>query len=169
MDYTELYKILFIVTLAVAVIIIIIIGLLLRRNFLKTKRAVQLREESKDLNRKLLMVIRAAKMSTWDINIMDRTIDFNFENFTPLQDTGHYTTTIDRYYAALHPDDLEKIQKSYIKILNGEKEFFQENYRVKFPGTSEYRHIESFAIISQKDEAGMPVTLVGASQLVEDD
>lgn len=165
MESLLLYKSLFFVTLAAAAVAIVAVCLISRRNSKRIKLSLNAKNESSELNEKLLLVIKAAKMSTWDINVMDRTIDFNFENFTPLRDKGHYTTTIDRYYAALHPDDLAKIQQMYIEILNGEKEYFHEEYRVKLPGSSDYRWIESFAVIAKRDEAGVPVSLVGASVL----
>lgn len=165
MDSLLLYKSLFFATLAIAVLAIALVCLVLYAKSKGIKKSNCIQKKSKDLNEKLLLVIKAAKMSTWDINVMERTIDFNFENFTPLQDKGHYTTTIDRYYAALHPDDLKKIQQSYIEILNGKKEYFQEKYRVVFPGQKDFTWIESFAVIEKRDDAGIPVSLVGASIL----
>ncbi len=80
---------------------------------------------------------------------------------------GEIRPQLSSWQSLLHPEDVPGIQKEVIDLLEGKKDCFECEYRFR-NRTSDWKWLYSRAIISQRDENGLPTRLIGTHQDIND-
>ena len=124
------------------------------------------------LNRKYDLVLNATGLIpwTWDLRkhaveysityVQDKASGENFDQKVISEENG---------YLRVHPDDRERIRKSYDDLLEGRVAVVKEEYRACFSIEDPvYFWFESFVIVGERDEAGRPAMFVGGSLIIND-
>lgn len=76
---------------------------------------------------------------------------------------GELPGDIKKWAEMLHPDDKSNALKQLVSIIKEKKETYQSEYRLR-QKDGNYRWIRSRAIVTEKDENGVPVKMVGTHQ-----
>ncbi|SMC85694.1 PAS domain S-box-containing protein [Desulfocicer vacuolatum DSM 3385] len=76
---------------------------------------------------------------------------------------GELPGDIKKWAQMLHPDDKSQALKRLVNIIKEKKETYQSEYRLR-QKDGNYRWIRSRAIVTEKDENGVPVKMVGTHQ-----
>ena len=129
------------------------------------------RREVEKLTRKYQMVIQAAKLSTWTLDISSDTIHHETGNqLNPGGSPSAITTSVHaEAIRNIHPSHREKMDRALQDIISGKTTLYHEQYLWKQPDSNRYYWVESFALPSKYDpETGLPVQLVGASMNIDE-
>ena len=71
--------------------------------------------------------------------------------------------TEEEYYDRIFPADKEKVKAAMQKLIDGQSDTAKVEYQT-FYDTDKWTWIESYGVVSRRDETGKPVVLVGAFQ-----
>ena len=115
-------------------------------------------------------VLGTMKLSIWHLDV--KTGKLTFEQDYRDKDNKYFTNAdgmkIDDSVVLLDPRDSERIGKSMEDLCSGRKSSYHEIYRVKVPYGHTVYWEESYATVSQRDVDGLPVTIVGTTQRIDD-
>lgn len=120
--------------------------------------------ETEELNQKYRLVLRANHTTVWKWDLRKKDIECECENCLKAGNSlcHHYVITEDTFYSRIHPDDQEKIRKTYKNLIDGNITMFREEFRYKFMCLSpDYNWVESFAIVGESNDVNHVQTLVG--------
>lgn len=115
------------------------------------------------------MVLKAMKLCTWHIDTTTRMITFDddfrdkLDSYTPVEGT-----TVDEFVKQMADWDREKVNIALEDICSGRVEEYNQTYQVKNPHGNNIYWSHSFGVVSERDEQGLPTTIVGASMRIDD-
>ena len=126
---------------------------------IKKKEELQLRKEAQ-----LEYALSATVDGLWDWDIPDDR-GFLSPRYSEIYgyEEGELPGDIKQWAEMLHPDDKSHALKRLVSIIKEKKESYQSEYRLR-QKDGNYRWIRSRAIVTEKNENGIPVKMVGTHQ-----
>lgn len=119
---------------------------------------------TESLNRKYRLVLKSSETTAWewDINKKELYCEREFLPDNSAHSNNRYTVPESDFYARIHPDDVWKVKKIYDCLTSGNCKIHHEEIRIKLSYAPQvYNWVEYYAITGEKDENGVPLTLVG--------
>lgn len=154
--------------------ILLMIGLvfslvLQRRTGLKLKDELAELDRLKEGNVEYEFVVKAMKLSTWNINPKHRTITMD-NDFREGQD--NYLPPPESHVALLSEmidkSDVQRVMTALDDICTGRSNFYHQQYRVRSGNSGMMFWEESFAIIADRDAEGNPTKIVGTTMRIDE-
>lgn len=114
------------------------------------------------------MVLKSMHLSAWRIDARKREITYesdyrdSVDSYTPLPGES-----IENFVSHLVPADAERMYKVMNDICQGNIDEYNMQYQVLVPNSDKTYWSESYAMVSERDSNGMPVTIVGASMRID--
>ena len=142
------------------------IGFMSIENDITRRQQAQLDQE--ELLQRLTLATDSAQIAIWEIDIATNHIiwdDKMFEMYGYENDPAFPPYKI--WKRAVHPDDLEMMQKVIGQLIDGKREIDSAVYRITTPN-GRVRHIESHAIV-KKSTSGKILRLIGTNRNITDD
>lgn len=114
-------------------------------------------------------VLGTMKLSIWHLDV--KTGQLTFEQ--DFRDKDKYSTNVDgmvigESVTLLDSRDADRVGQSMADLCSGRKATYHEIYRVTVPYAHAVYWEESYATVSQRDVDGLPVTIVGTTQRIDD-
>lgn len=129
----------------------------------------------RSVNQKLSMSLDVANVTPWKWDLVNGTIlcDVNKAidvSYSGLFNENQMDVPSSEYFAKIHKDDREKVQKAYQALIDGQVDKIKEEYRVYNPdkGMHGFEWVEARAAVDRRDEYGNPLSLIGSSLLISD-
>lgn len=125
-------------------------------------------------NHKLAMALDVANIVPWKWDLSNHTIlcDINrpIELSVGLEDLDEQLMSVpaSQYFSKMHKDDRNRVRKAYSDLIEGKCTKVKEEYRVINHTNQGYRMewVEAQAAVENRDENGIPITLVGSSLVI---
>lgn len=121
-------------------------------------------EMTEALNKRYRLVLQANHTIVWTWDLRAKTIDCESDHYCEDCKRGckEYRITEEMFYDRIHPDFQQKMRDIYLRLMNGDIHMLQEEFRYKLVSApDEYTWVENFAIVSETDEEGHALVLVG--------
>ena len=155
----------------VGVLVIVATALLLwwqRREYRRLKHGLKLLDGLNKRNVEFEMVLKTMKLSTWKIDVENRTLtlasDFReSSNYAPSSETD-----ISDLYQHVLPKDAARVREVMEQILSGEKEELYIEYQMMTPGEDVPYWSETYAMVGKHDAEGRPVEIIGISRRIDE-
>ena len=155
----------------VGVFVIAVTALLLwwqRREHRRLKRELTLMDGLNKRNVEFEMVLKTMKLSTWKIDVTDRTMtlvsDFRESNsYAPSPETN-----ISDLYQHLLPKDATRVQETMEQMLSGEQEESYMEYQMMTPGEDVPYWGETYAMVGKRNAEGKPLEIIGISRRIDE-
>ena len=115
------------------------------------------------------LVLEVLKLCTWHIDVAGRTITYDTDYrgrsdcFMPAPGTS-----LDDLVAVMAKEDQARIRQALDDICAGRIEDYHEISRVRIAHSDKYYWTESYATVSARDTDGLPKTIVGTSQCIDE-
>ena len=142
------------------------IGFMSIENDITRRQQAQLDQE--ELLQRLTLATDSAQIAIWEIDIATNHIiwdDKMFEMYGYENDPAFPPFKI--WKRAVHPDDLEMMQKVIGQLIDGKREIDSAVYKITTPN-GRVKHIESHAIV-KKSPSGKILRLIGTNRNITDD
>ncbi len=167
-SFYEKYKVHII---SISIILFLIIIIIITFLIVKVRKSEIINSHAKtvnDLNNRLSLIINAGNMETWSYDIEKKMIFFDtkqiggyhFENKSDMH-------TLEEHVKLIHPDDLEVVTNIYNRIIDKKISKFISEYRLYSSDKKMYHWMESFAILKTDEISGRPISIVGASRVID--
>lgn len=148
----------------------LIVSLILqRRTGLKLKEELTELDRLKEGNVEYEFVVKAMKLSTWNINPKLRTITMD-NDYREGQD--NYIPSPESHVALLcemiDKSDVQRVMTALDDICTGRSNFYHQQYRVRSGNSGLMFWEESFAIIADRDAEGNPTKIVGTTMRIDE-
>jgi signal transduction histidine kinase len=115
-------------------------------------------------------VLGTMKLSIWHLDV--KTGKLTFEQDFRDKDNKYFTNAdgmeVDNSVTLLDPRDSERVGQSMADLCSGKKSSYHEVYRVTVPYAQTVYWEESYATVAQRDVDGLPVTIIGTTQRIDD-
>ena len=115
-------------------------------------------------------VLGTMKLSIWHLDV--KTGKLTFEQDFRDKDNKYFTNVdgmeVDNSVTLLDPRDSERVGQSMADLCSGKKSSYHEVYRVTVPYAQTVYWEESYATVAQRDVDGLPVTIIGTTQRIDD-
>lgn len=124
-----------------------------------------IRKELTAMNERYKFVTRATSDTIWDRNLLDKALYWG-ENYTKnlgYKDQKNPEKNYLTWFNCLHPEDRERVDKSYKRALKGSSSKWNSEYRYRHYKDDTYRYIYDRGFII-RDKEGNAVRMVGAMQ-----
>ena len=114
------------------------------------------------------LIIQAMKLATWrvDLNTMEIIFDNDYR-----EEQGLFTPNpgmrMMQVYEMIHPDDREKVKSAITDLANGKADMVSEQFRM-MQANDKYYWEETYCTVSERDDEGRPIEIVGTSMCIED-
>ncbi len=139
---------------------------------LNTLRDITARRKSEEKIRKreeqMSLALKAADFGLWDWHIPTGKLGMGKR---PVGEIGYVDGDIDPYvdswYNKLHPDDAKAVADAYNNYISGHNRLFTKEYRI-LSKSNEYRWVQVYGKIIEKDSDGNPVRFVGIYRDIND-
>ncbi len=158
-DYSLLWK-----TLAVVLLIIIIILIWNRRLSAEINRRIEVQRQLHDEHQRLELSLHGGDLGAWDWDLLSGMIQVNELWLIML---GYPADKLDFEYkfweGLLHPDDLTDTLEKINRVLTGEKDFYDAEFRLK-GANGEYQWIRSRGQIVAFNSSREPIRMAGVQQ-----
>lgn len=132
-----------------------------------------MQQEVRSTNRKLAMALDVASIVPWKWDLKAHTMLCDINRPIELSDNGEineksYSVPESQYFSKIYKEDQERIKQAYENLISGKVEKVKEEYRVITHAEGRYRldWVEAQAAVENRDENGVPVTLVGSSLII---
>jgi len=110
---------------------------------------------------RLRMAVEAANLGLFDISIKEQIFEINNTYSDQLKsDITSGKNSAEFWQALIHPDDLEKVYQTYYQYINGEKNIFNCELRLK-SSNDEWKWFHTLGRITTRDNSGNPLRMVG--------
>ena len=115
------------------------------------------------------LVLKAMKLATWrlDVEMMTITFDSDFRTRTDVL-SPPLACPFDIIMQSVNVNDLERVRESLLALCKGAKTEYHEQYRVKAPHVDNEYWSESYATVSEHDDNGNPLVIVGTSSCIDE-
>lgn len=124
------------------------------------------------LNRKYDLVLNATGLIPWTWDLQKHTVEYSITYVLDKASGESFDQKViseEDSHLRVHPDDRERIRKSYDDLLEGRITVMKEEYKACFSTEDPvYSWFESFVIVGERDESGRPTMLVGGSLIIDD-
>jgi len=112
---------------------------------------------------RLQLAVKAGKAGTWDLELLTGKVDWDDEMLALYgRNAGNVAQGVERWFAAMHPDDLAPITAIYEAALQGEKSSFDTEFRIYRGDDGSLRFIRAMGVVL-RDESGRPVRMTGVN------
>lgn len=122
------------------------------------------------MNRHYMFVMQAIGLIswTWDLTKNEITCDRNY--FTPKSEaaTGIVVEKGESYFSQIIPEHRDRMWQAFENLKNDTVSPLNEEYQIIYEGDDTPSWAETFAIVSERDEQGKPIVLVGATRLIDE-
>lgn len=129
----------------------------------------QKRKQLERLNKKYEFVLRATHLIPWEWDIQTQKIYVNM-GYAEREDLQQYKDRVidgNICYNMVHPEDRERIKRITEQLLDGKTEAILSEYRIVLPCADEPIWVETYAIVMEWDERGLPKIVTGAMHEIE--
>ena len=126
------------------------------------------RRNLKLLNKKYELVLKAIRLIPWTWDLETQILSSDTEYLNPKDHILQKLITVHSnvFYEAIEPSQRERVKTSFQKLIDGKIASLKEEYQITYsPGKKVW--LETYAIVSKRNEHGAPVLLVGAFQQIE--
>ena len=115
------------------------------------------------------LVLKAMKLATWrlDVAAMTLTYDSDFRARTDVL-LPPPACPFDVMMQSVNANDVERVRNGLLDLCNGKSVEYHEQYRVKAPHVDKEYWSESYATVSETDDTGKPLVIVGTSSCIDD-
>lgn len=122
------------------------------------------------MNRQYMFVMQAIGLISWTWDLNKNEIICNRNYFTPKSSasTGIVVEIGESYFSQIIPEHRERMRKAFANLKNETASPLNEEYQIIYEGDDTPSWAETFAIVSERDEKGNPVMLVGATRLIDE-
>lgn len=127
------------------------------------------KKELEILNQQYDLILRAIGAMPWTWNVKtgilqcDRTYVSEKYGITK----SLIGKTEQEHYDQIAPEHRERIRAAFHKLYTGEVRLVNEEYPVYYTEYNSYLWVESFVVVSQRDDSGTPVMYVGATTVID--
>lgn len=130
-------------------------------------------EELAVKNKELSMAMSVAKLIPWECDLQEKTFfcdygDYHYEDAFAPDDQGRYTVKVDEYINRIHPDYRGQAIQMIQELLDGERDEFQETYRIHWFNDRDYEWVQVQSCIFNRDADGQPQRIIGSAQCVSE-
>lgn len=128
------------------------------------------RKQIETMNRQYQFVMQAIGLISWTWDLTKNEITCNRTYLTPKSnaETGIVVEKSESFYLQIIPEHRERIRQSFYNLQNDIISNLGEEYQIVFEKDETTSWAETFAIVSERDESGKPVKLVGATRLIDE-
>lgn len=115
------------------------------------------------------LVLKAMKLCTWRIDVPTRTITYEsdfrdkVDNYTPAPGTP-----IDEVGKMYTEEYRHRVMSAMNDLIEGKVEEYHEQFKVKIPFSDRFYWSEGFATVSECDDQGKPLVIVGTTMRIDD-
>ncbi|MCI2082755.1 MAG: response regulator [Bacteroidales bacterium] len=124
------------------------------------------------LNMEYTLVQKALHLATWNWNIKTDIMKVDYVNFYQDQKTGPEnrvsSISMSQYVGNIVEEDQSKLNDAIRDMKNGTIDTITREYRCKSLISNRIVWLESYAIVSERDDTGVPVNIVGVSRDISD-
>ena len=115
------------------------------------------------------LVLKAMTLDTWrlDVAAMTLTYDSDFRARTDVF-LPPPACPFDVMMQSVNANDVERVRNGLLDLCNGKSVEYHEQYRVKAPHVDKEYWSESYATVSETDDTGKPLVIVGTSSCIDD-
>ena len=128
------------------------------------------RRQIEVMNRHYMFVMQAIGLISWTWNLERNEITCDRSYFTPKSEaaTGIVVEEGESYFLQIVPEHRERMQQAFENLRNDTVSPLNEEYQIIYEGDDTPSWAETFAIVSERDEQGKPLVLVGATRLIDE-
>lgn len=115
------------------------------------------------------LVLKAMKLATWRLDVESMTITYD-SDFRARIDvlSPPLACPFDIVMQSVNVNDVERVRESLLALCKGAKTEYHEQYRVKAPHVDNEYWSESYATVSEHDDNGNPLVIVGTSSCIDE-
>ena len=115
------------------------------------------------------LVLKAMKLATWRLDVGAMTISFD-SDFRASADvlSPPLACPFDIIMQSVNVNDVERVRNALLALCKGTKTEYHEQYRVKAPHIDNEYWSESYATVSEHDDNGNPLVIVGTSSCIDE-
>lgn len=138
-----------------------------RRQYNQLHKELEALDAMGKRNIKYDMVLKTMKLATWKINVASQevTFDSDYREFPDYINSKEMSAQ--DFYKRIAPEDRDRIHQSMVDLYEGRRDEYSARYRVCPFGLDHYIWEESFCMVSERNEAGEPMAIVGTSMCIE--
>lgn len=128
------------------------------------------RKQIESMNRQYQFVMEAIGLISWTWDLSKNEITCNRNYFVPKSGAtmGIVIEKGESYYSQIVPEHREQIRQAFYNLQNDITSPLDEEYQIIYEGDDIPSWAETFAIVSERDENGIPLMLVGATRLIDE-
>ncbi|MBD3591976.1 ATP-binding protein [Bacteroides sp. GM023] len=128
------------------------------------------RRQIEQMNRQYMFVMQAIGLISWTWDLSKNEITCNRNYFTPKSnaETGIVVEKGESYFAQIIPEHRERMRQAFDNLKSETASPLNEEYQIIYEGDDTASWAETFAIVSERDENGTPLMLVGATRLIDE-
>lgn len=115
------------------------------------------------------LVLKAMKLATWrlDVASMSFTYDSDFRARTDVL-VPPPACPFEVMMQTVNANDVDRVREGLLALCNGTSTEYHEQYRVKAPHVDKEYWADSYATVSEMDDNGKPLVIVGTSSCIDD-
>ena len=115
------------------------------------------------------LVLKAMKLATWrlDVASMSFTYDSDFRARTDVL-VPPPACPFEVMMQTVNANDVDRVREGLLALCNGASTEYHEQYRVKAPHVDKEYWADSYATVSEMDDNGKPLVIVGTSSCIDD-
>ena len=154
----------------VGFVAIVVAGLLLwlqRHDHARLKAEVDMLDSLSKHNIEFDMVPKTMKLATWKIDVASLTVTFDSDYREYSTYAGSGKMSVKEFSMRIAPEDREFIHQCMRDMYEGRRDEYTVQYRYNPVGVDGYVWEESFCMVSQRNEGGEPLTIVGTSMCID--
>lgn len=128
------------------------------------------RKQIESMNRQYQFVMKAIGLISWTWDLTKDEITCDRTYFTPKSDAamGIVIEKGESYFSQIIPEHRERMRQAFLHLRNDNSTPLNEEYLIIYEGDDTPSWSETFAIVSERDENGKPLTLVGATRQIDE-
>lgn len=138
-----------------------------------TTELIHTRQSLKTINHKLSMALGIASITPWKWIWGEDKIWFDgngvveYSGKFEVKDGAFGVPVLD-VLKGIHRDDVKRVKQAFIDLKEGKIKKVNEELRVIIDFNTDYDWLEVWATVDETDEAGLPLTLIGAALIITD-
>lgn len=148
-------------------VLLIIFAFTQRRTGKVLKKELDELDKVRQNNIEYEFILKAMKIAVWHMDPKRRVVTYDAD-FRDGKDSfmSSPDTPVDVMWELLDSSDCQHVMSALEDIYEGRSDFYHQIYRVKIGSVMYWE--ESYAIVSARDEDGMPTKIVGTSMRIDD-
>lgn len=128
------------------------------------------RQRLEYLNNNYQLILQCTRliMVSWDIPNHIINCNAEYVNHKLFDKGDKFIVSEKTYFENIHPHDLDYVVEGFRKLIKGEKNIIEREYRFMDTVSGHYRWINGYATVGERDIDGNPVTIVGAIRDIDE-